>query len=57
MEIKMSDGVILWSKRNEMKAYLESRFGACADASVERSQQLVSIIVRSRSILPSLLSS
>ena len=42
MEIKMSDGVILWSKRNEMKAYLESWFGACADASVERSQQLVS---------------
>ena len=57
MEIKMSNTVILWAKRNEMKAYLESRFGAGADASVERSQQLVSIVDRSRRILPLLLSS
>jgi hypothetical protein len=56
MEIKVSDTVILRSKRNELKAYLESRFGAGADASVEQSQQLVSF-VRSRRILPSLLSS
>ena len=56
MEIKMSDAVILRLKRNEMKAYLEQRFGAGADASVERSQPLVSF-VGSRRILPSLLSS
>ena len=56
MEIKMSDAVILRSKRNEIKAYLESRFGARADASVEQSQQLVSF-VRSRRILQSSLSS
>ena len=35
MEIKMSNAAILRSKRNEMKAYLESRFGAGADAGVE----------------------
>ena len=43
-EIKVSNAVILQSKRNELKAYLESRFGACADANVEQSQQLVSFV-------------